>query len=261
MEFKKKQHHIAKLRDKMHKELLELHGGVQAAPTLAGKAMCVAALSDIALESTKIIEALYASDLYRDLVKKLALSGDTFVGRYDFNLPSPLKSKPLAFESRGDEMRRDLTSEWEKIGILKSKGIKKFDFLRRTIQGFVKAVRKPPPLAAELPPDESSAGLDWFLECAGQIPVKEDDRSELLSDKDPTVWARVFVDWYAFRHPWPFLDGDGEFIWPEKRDEIVNPIHQIAFDRLMTLQKSNPDEKSPWNALRAVVRERFKSAF
>lgn len=263
MRFKKKkqQHPIEKLREEAHQKILNLHEEVYAAPTALEKARCIAALSDIALQSTKIIEALYASLDYKDLVKKVALSSDTFLGRYDFNLASPLKSKPLAFESRGDEMRRELTSEWSRVGILKATGRTEFDYLRLVVQGFVKAVRKPPPVAAELPPDESSTGLDWILECAGQIPVKEDDRSELLRDKDSTVWARVFVDWYAFRHPWPFLDEGGEFIWPEKRDEIVNPIHQIAFDRLMALQKSNPDEKSPWNALRAVVRERFKSAF
>ena len=75
------------------------------------------------------------------------------------------------------------------------------------------------------------------------------------------MWAEAFVDWYESLHPWPYRDKHGALIWPAKKEEIANPIHLMAFKRLTKLQAANPDEKSPLNALRAVVRERFKSSF
>lgn len=161
-------------------------------------------------------------------------------------------------------MRRALTKEWQASAKLRATGKTEYDWLRLSIEGFVRAVHKPAHTRQADNTAKASPLLDSFLENQGAVTIPENVRAELLSpeaQKNAGQWARAFVDWYESLHPWPYLDKKGEMVWPATIGEIANPIHRLAFQRLSSLQKSNPDERSPWNALRAVVRERFKDAF
>jgi hypothetical protein len=259
---KREKTHVKRVHDAIQDNLRHLLEGVQAYPADAEK--CVAALLDAAVNATAMLESLYGSEAQRELVRRVALRGERFVGTYKFGLPTALRDKPRAVETRGDQMRRELTKAWRASASLRATGKTGHDWLRLSIEGFVRAVHNP---AGARPMDataKASPLLDHFLESKGMVAVPERVRARLLSakgHKNPAEWASAFVDWYESLHPWPFKDKAGNMTWPKDETEVPGPIHREAFRRLISLQAANPDEKSPLNALRAVARERFKSAF
>jgi hypothetical protein len=261
---KREKTHVERINRDIQDNLRHLLEGIQACPADAEK--CVAALLDAAVNATAKLEALYGSGsaAQRDLVRRVAMRGERFVGTYEFRLPMALRDKPRKVETRGDTMRRELTKEWQASAKLRAKGKTEYDWLRLSIEGFVRAVHS---TAHTRPVDATATAsplLDHFLKSEGLVPVPEKVRAELLSPgalKDAAKWASAFVDWYESLHPWPFKDKAGNMTWPQDETEIPDPIHREAFRRLVSLQAGNPDEKSPLNALRAVVRERFKPAF
>lgn len=261
---KREKPYVERVHDEIQANLRHLLEGVQASPADAEK--CVAALVNAAVNATAILEALYGSgsEIHRDLVRQVALRGDRFVGTYDFRLPSALRDKPRPVETRGDQMRRELTKEWQASAALSATGKTEYDWLRIVMEGFALAVHHPQHARTMEKSATATSTLDWFLESKGRVSVPEAIRRNLLKPENrrkAEVWARALVDWYDSLHPWPFKDKTGDMTWPKSVDEIRDPIHKIAFQRLTSLQKNNPNEKSPLNALRAVVRERFESAF
>ncbi len=256
--------YVERVHSEIQANLRNLHEVVLV--SLADAEKCVAALVDAAMQATRILESIYGSgsEDQRQLVRKVALRGEKFVGIYEFRLPSALPDEPRAIETRGDEMRRAFTKEWQASAKLRATGKTEYDWLRLSIEGFVRAVYS---THAAHPVDKTakaSALLDWFLESRGLVTVPQNVCVELLlpeAQKDEGKWARAFVDWYESLHPWPFRDKQGDMTWPKSEAEIPDPIHKIAFRRLASLQASNANEKSPLNALRAVARERFASAF
>ena len=261
---KKQKSNVERLHDEIQANLRSLQTGARYSRADAGN--CVTALIEAAVRATEILQAFYGSGLEgeRELVRKVALRREKFVGTYEFRLPMALRAKPRKVETRGDEIRRDLTNEWQATAHLRAKSGTEYDFLRLSIEGFARAVRKPESSTPPRTSGEPSTTLDWFLEIEGAVSVPNNMRDELLKPSarsNATKWADAYVKWYETLHPWPMRDNLGAMIWPKSAEALPNQIHKVAFLRLMKLQKANPDEKSPLNALRAVVRERFEAAF
>lgn len=256
--------HVESIHDDIQANLRQLHEGVQACPADSEK--CVAALLDAAVSATAKLEAIYGSscEVQRDLIRRVALRSEKFVGIYEFRLPTSLRDLPRSAETRGDRMRRELTKEWQASAPLYAAGGTEYDWLRLSMEGFVRAVNNPARARPVDNPAKTWLLLDWYLEISGGVSVPENVRTELLSpdaQKDGAKWARAYVDWYDSLHPLVFKDAKGNWIIPSSIPDILDPIHRIAYEKLATLQSSNPDEKSPLNALRAKVRERFSAAF
>lgn len=197
--------YVERVHDEIKAHLRRLHEGVQASPTDEEKLKCVVALADVAIQATRILESLYGSgsEAQRQFVRKVALSGEKFVGIYDFRLPSALRALPREDEPRGDQMRRAFTKEWQAKTLLKVSD--KNDALRLVLEGFVKAVIKPPSLDHE-PSGKPNLALDLFLEHQGVIFISPEVRTALLEPKalkDPAKWAHAFAGWYESRHPLP----------------------------------------------------------
>jgi hypothetical protein len=258
--------YVERVHHEIKANLRRLQEEVQASPANEEKLKCVIALADVAMQATNILQGLYGSGsmAQRELVRMVALQGEKFVGLYELRLPSALRDKPRAFETRGDEMRRALTKEWQANAKLRATGKTEYDWLRLSIEGFVRAVHNPARARSVDNTAKASPGLDSLLENDGLVAVPQNVSAGLLlpeAKKDAGKWAKAYVDWYESLHPLTFKDAKGNWIVPPNASAVADPIHRIAFQHLRTLQKSNPNEKSPLNALRAKVRERFESAF
>lgn len=223
----------------------------------------VAKLVHVAVQACSFIEALFGNSNCRPLVEEVARRQRKFAASFDLGIPTALRDRPRPVESSGDKMRRELTRSCHSGQPLGATGKTEFDWLRLTMDGFVQSVIQP----SEIPVNSVSASdpmpLDWFLETQGMTSVESAVRARLLSpenQRNATAWADEFVSWYKARSPWPFMESGKELL-PMNRGELLDPIHRVAFARLERLRKANPKEKSPWNALRAVVRERFTAAF
>lgn len=244
-------------------------------------------LINASVRSCEIVQALYSMPNLRQVIELVARHHRFFASSFDMSVSSGLRDKPRNIECLGDKMRRNLTKLHQDTALMSVTGKTEHDYVRMLMEGFDKAVTNP-----EFTSEDSARSVsthnrawqisDWYTESSGSVPVEENVRQRLrLSEnsRNPKLWAKEFVDWYAKRHPWPFKDKTGKETMFYERGKSINagnashhltdPVHQVAFNRLASLRgespgrksKGNPKERSPWNALRAVVRERFIAAF
>ncbi len=199
--------YVERVHDEIRARLRNLHEGIFASPEDGEKERCVEALVDAAMFATNTLQSLYGSgsEDQRQLVRQVALRGEKFIGIYNFRLPSALRDEPRSVETRGDEMRRELTKDWQALSPLKVSEKTEHDALRLVLEGFVKAVLTPSKIHHE-PSDKPSLALDLILESQGVIFISPEVRATLLEPEakgDATTWAKAFVKWYESHHPLP----------------------------------------------------------
>jgi hypothetical protein len=255
--------------------------------SMCGNTEALLSLIHTSVRSCEIIQTLYSRPNCRPIIELIARRQRLFASSFDMSIPSGLRDEPRNVECSGDNMRRKLTKLYQDTALLAVTGKTEFDFVRMLMEGFDSAVRFPERTLRHSARNVSTHNrawqeMDWFIENHGVVPVKKSVRQRLLlpeNSKNPKLWAEALVDWYAERHPWPFKDNTGKETTFYERGKSINaenashhlpdPMHQAAFNRLASLRgetpnrksKGNPKERSPWNALRAVVREKFEAAF
>jgi len=221
----------------------------------------IVALRNVAIQAATILETLYCTNHNgaRAFVEKTAMRHSDFVTAYSFTDSWPFSKRPTSNESRGDLIRRFLREQWQRENL--SASGKAPDHLRLFIQSFYKAVKEP----VDVSQGKAMRGEDFMLFVySGGLPISEERRKELLKPenrRNPKAWASSFIEYYKELSPWPYTDEQENLTWPDSEEEIRDPIHRIAYRRLMVRLKANPNDKSPWVALGAVVVERFESLF
>jgi len=247
--------------DKPIMDLIDLFMGRAMHPrSEAERVEVVTVVRNVAVYAANCLETLYSMNPkgLRAVVEAVALKSRYFVQAYDLSAPPASSKKVQGDEDMRDLMRRELTKLWSHVHLR----VKRVDHAQEIIQGFYTAVVQ----NTVKDWDEYRGENPVSLVVMGLFPVPEQVRSELRAHRDAGKWAHAFVDFYEELHPWPFRDDKtGKLTWPNSDQEangrIRDPFHQIAYDRLMKRQKRNPDYKSPLNALREVVRDRFRSYF
>jgi len=225
------------------------------------------ALADIGNDIAFYISALYIKD-NREAVEKVALKKLIFPTSFLLNIPSGLTLNKNTRRSFYDVFRLSLTESWKSNHKLKFGCDTDFDDLRLTLEGFLRSMESPDQTNEDSRTFSITTGNEWTslkstLICTGRVPVPEETSKLLLmpdNSKNYQLWAKKFVHWYQKIHPWPYKDSYGYDRMLESNETIANPVHQLAYNRLLKRHKSNPSEKSVWNSLRAIVRERLKIA-
>ena len=205
----------------------------------------------------------------KKVIQNVALKSRFFPTVFDFKLPCNFDVKQSMNTSPSDRLIISLKHYWDSKSRLRITTKTEFDFLRLCIEGFVQAIENPKNTWDDAKEISKTCGNEWIyakssLIFLGAVEVDSDTRKLLLSAenaKNYLIWAREFVDWYKNIHPWPFKDKKGRDRMLESTESIANPIHNLAYDRLLQRNNKQTKEKSPWNALRATVRERLKNAF
>jgi hypothetical protein len=208
-------------------------------------------LIDLGLTISSRLETLWKDPDYRPLVEASSRQRNFFPLVHTNLIETPF--------SCGDKMREGLPlqpapgNEKGKKGGGKPGRKVLNDLLNSEVEMFVHGVLQPNWLRMEYPPAEQnkSSAMVPLIECVKVDLIDRATRQHLLSPigrKSLSKWSQAFVEKYIHPHRPDLLSKNGE----------TGKFHGMVAERLSDLQAKNPNEKSPWRALKALVDERLR---